>query len=188
MINREYPVYAESRYERKLVSRCCVRRQGSPNEEPEWVVAERSEIHALETPRFSRGYWSRMLNFLKILTPEKVVKVPFSSGTVPRGIESSIYAAATRKRMRVSVFVRGAALYICDNSGTEGTQSFPAPPHTRCPVCNAVIDPKPGTSEQYVCAGTKKKKSECQKVWRYAREQGVSVGQAKRERAQRRIA
>jgi hypothetical protein len=45
-----------------------------------------------------------------------------------------------------------------------------------------VIDPKPGTSEQYVCAGTKKKKSECQKVWRYAREHGVSIEQAKQRR------
>ena len=159
-----------------------MRRQRSHHEEPEWIVADRSEIDALEAPRFSRGYWSRILNFLKILTPEKVVKVPFSSGTVPRGLESSIYAAAARKRMRVSVFVRGAVLYICDNSGPERTQSFPAPHHTHCQVCNAVIDPKPGTSEQYVCAGTKKKKSECQKVWRYAREHGVSIERAKQRR------
>lgn len=157
-----------------------MRRQRRHHEEPEWIAADRSEIDALEPQRFSRGYWSRILNFLKILTPEKTVKVPFSSGTVPRGIESSIYAAATRKRMRVSVFVRGPVLYICDNSGPDTKQPLPVASPTHCRVCRAVIDPKPGTSEQYVCAGTKKKKSECQKTWRYAREHGISIEQAKR--------
>jgi hypothetical protein len=44
-----------------------VRRQGSHHEDPEWIVADRSEIDAVETPHLSRGYWSRMLDYLKIL-------------------------------------------------------------------------------------------------------------------------
>ena len=46
--------------------------------------------------------------------------------------------------MRVSVFVRGAVVYISDNSGPESKQNLPAPSPTHCQVCNALIDPKPG--------------------------------------------
>ena len=165
-----------------MVSQCSVRRQGSHHEEPEWIVADRSEIGAVDTLRFSRGYWSRILNFLKILSPDKIVKLTFPSGRVPRGVESSIYAAASRKRMRVSTFVRGAVLYICDNSEPGSKRNLPVPLPIRCQVCSAVIVLKPGTSEQYVCAGTKRKKSECQKVRRYAREHGISIEQAKQRR------
>ena len=148
-------------------------------------MADRSEIGASEAFRFSRGYWSRILNFLKILGPDKVVKLTFHSGRVPHGVESSIYAAAGRKRMRVSAFVRGAVLYISDNSFPESKHNTPVALPIRCEVCSGVIDPKPGTSEQYVCAGTKRKKSECQKVRRYAREHGVSIEQAKQMRSAR---
>ena len=114
--------------------------------------------------------------------PDKVVKLTFPSGRVPRGVETSIYAAAGRKRMRVSAFVRGAVLYISDNPCPESKHNRPVLLPIRCEVCGGVIDPKPGTSEQYVCAGTKRKKSECQKVRRYAREHGISIEQAKQRR------
>lgn len=122
-----------------------------------------------------------MLNFLKILPPEKALKLLFPNGRMPRGVESSIYAAATRKRMRVRVYVRDPAVYICDNSDPErrwNLVSFKA----RCQVCKAAIEHKPGAGKQYVCAGTKKKKSECQKIWRYSREHGIPVEQAIRRR------
>lgn len=154
-----------------------MRRQGSHHEDPEWIVARRSDIDAVETPRFSRGYWSRTLEYLKILAPDEVVMLPFPNG-VPNGLESSIYRAATRKRMRVSVYVRPAAVYICKN-GPPDVFSLPRVlSRKRCLVCGAPIYPKAGTGKQFVCAGTRKKKSECQKVLRCSREKGISIEQA----------
>jgi hypothetical protein len=159
-----------------------VRRQGSHHEDPEWIVTDRSEIDAAGTPHFSRGYWSRTLNFLRLLAPEETLKLPFPNGILPRGIKSSIYAAAIRERMRVSVYVRPAAVYICKSGDPDTNLKPPIPFQNHCLVCGALIDPKPGAGKQYVCAGTKKKKSECQKVWRYAREHGISIEQAKQRR------
>jgi hypothetical protein len=129
-------------------------------------------------PQFSKGYWIRTLNYLRRLESDRAVKLPFRSGGVPRGVEKSIYAAASRKGMDVSVFVRGAVVYICDNSasGAEKPTS-----QIRCHVCDRVIDVKSGVGKQYVCAGFKKK-TECQKTWRYSREQGISLEEAKQRR------
>jgi hypothetical protein len=159
-----------------------VRRQGSHHEDPEWIVADRSEIDAVETPHLSRGYWSRMLDYLKILPPDKAVKLNFPTG-VPRAVESSIYGAATRKQMRVGVYVRPSAVYICKNGHSEALLKFPIASKARCMVCGAALHLKPGTGKQFVCAGTRKKKSECQKIWRYAREHGLSVEDALQRRS-----
>ena len=160
-----------------------MRRQWSQCEEPEQIAADRSEIDAVYEPHLTRGYWSRALNYLKeYLAPNnKILKFLFPRGRAPRWVESSIYAAATRKRMRVSVYVRGAAVYVCYGGEPE---SYPDVPVRKlhCQVCNGPITPKPGTGEQYVCAGTTKKKSECQKILRYAREHGISIAEAKRRR------
>ncbi len=145
---------------------------------------DRSEIEAEETPHFSKGYWSRTLDYLKILTPEQAMKLHFSSG-VPIGIESSIYSAATRKRLPVSVYVRGPAVYICNNPEPAIKRVLSFPRQIHCRVCHAQIDPRLGTGKQYVCAGTKKKKSECQKIWRYRREHGISIEEAKQSRIAR---
>ena len=158
-----------------------MRRQGSRHEDPEWTVADRSAIESAGTPHFSRGYWGRTLNYLKLLPADKAVKIPFPGG-VPRGVESSICSAAERKRMRVSVFVRPAAVYIC-RSGRPARDLTPSnPSQNHCQVCGALIDPKPGAGKQYVCAGTRKKKSECQKDLRYSREHGIPVEQARQRR------
>ena len=145
------------------------------------IAVNRSEIDAAETPRLSRCFWTRTLDYLKLLAPEQAVKLLFPNG-VPNGVESSIYGAASRKRMRVSVYMRGAAVYICNNSPIETNLNLTAPSTKHCPVCGAPIQPKPGTGSQFVCAGTRKKKSECQKVLRYSREHGVSIEEARQLR------
>jgi hypothetical protein len=48
----------------------------------------------------------------------------------------------------------------------------------RCEVCKTLINPLPGTSKQYVCAGKGNQKSECQKTRRYAREHGITIAEA----------
>lgn len=119
-----------------------------------------------------------MLDYLNILHPEQAVKVPFPHG-VPHGVESSIYRAATRKRMRVSVYIRSSAVYVCRTAPCEPAT---ASPRKYCVVCGAILNSKPGTGKQFVCAGSRKKKSECQKVWRYAREHRMSVEDAMQRR------
>ncbi len=117
-----------------------------------------------------------------------MLKLPFHPGRVPKFVEKSIYAAAARKGMQVSVHVRAAAVYICNDSPLEIKASAPAQSETRCEVCHAVICIKPGTGKQYVCAGFRKK-TECQKILRYSREFGISIEEAKRrwiERARKR--
>ena len=155
-------------------------RQESHHKDPEWIVAHRSEIDAVEAPRFSRGYWSSTLEFLKELAPEQAVKLLFHGG-VPYAVESSIYKAAMRKRMQVSVYVRRTAVYICNNS-SERKAKHPIFINRCCPVCSQLIHRKPGSGKQVVCAGTRKKKSECQKVLRYSREHGISIPEAKQRR------
>ena len=159
-----------------------MKRAESQYAEPEPVAVERSEIDAVEVSQFSKGYWSRTLNFLRLLPSSQAVKVPFRPGKIPRGVEKSIYAAAARKGLKVSVYVRDAAVYIC-GSDQERTSLAERAPEIRCRVCNAVIENIRGGPPQYVCAGFKRK-TECQKTWRYAREHGVSVEEARRIRAE----
>jgi len=165
-----------------------VKRQSSQNEDPEQIGVDPSEIDAVEparTPHFTKGYWDRTLNHLNILDSPKVLKLLFHRKRVPRGIESSIHKAAARAGRRVSVYVRGAAVYICDRDKGESSRSQPTRADIKCEVCGLPISPKPGTSKQYVHAGTKHKKSKCQKVLRYAREHGISVDEAKQRRRYR---
>jgi hypothetical protein len=84
--------------------------------------------------------------------------------------------------MRVSVFVRPTAVYICKSGPRDIFLPTKAHSRNQCLVCGAPIYPKPGTGKQFVCAGTKKKKSECQKVLRYSREHGISIERARQLR------
>ena len=151
-------------------------------EDPEQISADPSEldaVNAARTPRFTKGYWDRTLNHLEILESPKILKLLFHRRRVPRGIESSIHKAAARAGRRVSVYVRGPAVYICDRDKRESTRRHPTRSEIHCAVCGKLITPKPGAGKQYVCAGTKKNKSECQKIWRYSREHGISIEEAK---------
>ncbi len=158
-----------------------MRRQESHHEYPEYSVVHQSEIEAAAVPHFSRGYWSRTLKFLKLLDSGQALRLDFSSGMVPRGTKSSIYAAAARERIRVSVHLRQAAVYIC-RAEPEAGRRLPIRLKHHCVVCGGPIDAKPGAGKQYVCSGTGQKKSECQKTLRLSRERGISINEAKRRR------
>lgn len=168
-----------------------MRHHSTQDEDPEQIGVDPSEldaVNAARTPRFTKGYWDRTLNHLAILESPKILKLLFHRSSAPRGIESSIHKAAARAGRRVSVYLRGSAVYICARETRASTRRSPAPSEIHCAVCNKAITPKPGTGKQYVCAGTKKKKSECQKKWRYAQAHGISIEQAKqRHRPRRRV-
>ena len=83
--------------------------------------------------------------------------------------------------------MRGSAVYIRDRERRESTRRNPTPSEIYCAVCKKAIAPQPGTGKQFVCAGTKKKKSECQKKWRYAQEHGISIEEAKQRHRPRRV-
>ena len=167
-----------------------MRHHSTQGEDPEQIGVDPSElgaVNAAHAPNFTKGYWDRTLNHLAILRP-KDLKLLFRRRRVPRGIESSIHKAAARAGRRVSVYVRGPAVYIRDRAERQSTRPAPEASHAenRCAVCKKLITPKPGAGKQYVCSGTKKKKSECQKTWRYKQENGVSIEEAKQHRRRRR--
>ena len=87
--------------------------------------------------------------------------------------------AAARSGVRVGVKVNGAVVYIWNEGTRESAPTrLPRSP-IKCEVCGKLIAPHLGTSKQYVCAGEKGRKTECQKIRRYAREHGISIGEAR---------
>ena len=102
----------------------------------------------------------------------------FDDGQVPSGIRSSIHSAAARAGVRVGVKVTGSIVYMW-KIGTRQASSRKAPcPPIKCEVCGKLINRRTGTSRQFVCAGNDGQQSQCQKVWRYAREHGVPISEA----------
>jgi hypothetical protein len=67
---------------------------------------------------------------------------------------------------------------ICWNVGKrERGASRSSSAALECEACGKRIEPRSGTSKQYVCAGKDGQISECQKIRRYAREHGISVAE-----------
>lgn len=103
----------------------------------------------------------------------------FRSSQAPRGVRTSIHAAAARAGLRVSVKVSGTVVYLWKVGTRPSTATPPSRPAIKCEVCGKLIDPVPGTSKQFVCGGVEGRKSRCQKIRRYAREHGISIEEAR---------
>lgn len=147
--------------------------------EPERSVVDLSETEAVSEQRITKGYWDSAVRHLFLLSPGQALKFMFHNGHVPSGIRSSIRSAAVRAGLRVSVKVNGSVVYLWKVGTRPSIASSSSRPPIHCEVCGKPISRLPGTSKQFVCSGGEERKSECQKVWRYAREHGVTVEEAK---------
>lgn len=130
-------------------------------------------------PRISKGYWDSSVRHLLLLRPDQVLMLVFRSNQAPRGARSSIHTAAARAGLRVSVRVSGPVVYLWKVGTRPSTATTTTRPAIKCEVCGKLIPPVPGTSKQFVCAGVEGRKSRCQKIRRHAREQGISIDEAK---------
>jgi hypothetical protein len=156
-----------------------VKRQSKHGSEPEEFIILRSEIEAASAPRISKGYWDSSVRHLLLLRPDQVLMLVFRSNQAPRGVRSSIHAAAARAGVRVSVKVSGAVVYLWKVGTRVSTATPSSRPAIKCEVCGKLIPPVPGTSKQFVCGGVEARKSRCQKIRRSARERGISIDEAK---------
>ena len=102
------------------------------------------------------------------------------TGHPPLSTKSSVHRAASRAGKRVSVLVRGVAAYVRLVGDLPQATATSRKPLT-CPVCGDPIQrPLFGGSKQFVHAGKGKKKSKCQKIWRYKQAHpGMTVEEAK---------
>ncbi len=156
-----------------------MRRQSKQGSEPEEFIILRSEMKADSAPRISKGYWDSSVRHLLLLRPDQVLMLVFQSNQAPRGARSSIHTAAARAGLRVSVKVSGAVVYLWKVGTRPSTATPSSRPAIKCEVCGRLIPPVPGTTRQFVCAGTEGRKSRCQKIRRSAREHGISIDEAK---------
>lgn len=155
-----------------------MKHQSRQESEPERSVADRSEVHAVQAPHITKGYWDSSIRHLHLLSPNQVLKFFFHSGQAPNGVRSSIHTAAARAGIRVSVEVRGAVVYMWKTGTRVSTATPSSRPAINCEVCGKPIHSRPGTSKQLVCGGVEGRKSRCQKIRRYAREHGISISEA----------
>lgn len=135
-------------------------------------MVDESEIDAVPQKRLSKGYWTSTVEHADLLAPHKALRLFFRTGRLPRGVEASIHTAAAEAGLPVSVHVRGAIVYI-RKLGERARRKEPATvessPQEPCKVCDKKITRGPGVYKQFVCSGEGREKSECQKIWRYAK-------------------
>ena len=108
-----------------------------------------------------------------------MLEISFRPGESPSSVKSSVKTAAKRARVRVQIAIREPRMYLWIPGKRPKTIQLRTRDPIPCPVCGMpIIRPKYGASKQFVHAGKGKKKSECQKTWRYAKAHGISISEA----------
>ena len=143
-------------------------------------LIKRSEIPAARPLHLDKGHWDSVVNRLGEATKDEALELFLSGGRSPNGIKSSLHKAASRAGKRVAILIRGSKAYVWITGDRDPKGSHPSREPLQCLVCGKpIIRPKFGGSKQSVHAGKGNKKSECQKILRYAREHGITVAEAK---------
>ena len=125
---------------------------------------ERSQIPASLPLHHDKGYWDSVIQRLKHAPKDQVLEIAGRSST---SVKSSLHRAATRLGKRVEILIREPRVYVWITGDLPQAAHSPRLP-IKCPVCGKTIArPKYGGSKQIVHAGRGRKKSECQKIWRY---------------------
>jgi hypothetical protein len=147
--------------------------------EPEGDVVLRAEIPPPCPPNVDKGYWDAVVSRLALLTEDEALQISFPGDQITSSMKSSLFTAAARAGRRVTILVRGAYLYAWLSGERERKRYLPPRPPFVCEVCGRVIvPPKSGASRQYVCGLVAGRASRCQRVRRYAKENGVTVREA----------
>ena len=142
-------------------------------------MLKQREIPAENRESFSKGYWDRVVNRLAYLEADDALELAFSPDESITSMKSSIHTAAKRAGVRLRVVIREPRIFawIPGKRPVIIRRAKRAP--VLCEVCGEEIDrPEVGASKQFVCAGKGNKKSQCQKVRRYAFAHGLPISEA----------
>ena len=146
--------------------------------EPKQRVVKRSEIPASAPLNVQKGFWEAVIQRLILLRTDEALEISIGANQSIASVRSAIHAAADRLGIRITSEIRGLRLYVWAVGEPRVAKRQSRKPVT-CKVCGkAIIRPPTGGSRQFVCAGSGNRKSECQKLWRFARDHGLSVPEA----------
>jgi hypothetical protein len=148
--------------------------------EPKARVIKRSQIPAARPLNLNKGYWDSVIRRAAEIGKDQALELFFSGGRSPISLKSSIHRAAARMGKRLAILIRGAKAYVWITGDQAPTRSNPSREPLKCLVCGKpIVRPKFGGGRQIVHASKGNKKSECQKVRRYAKAHDVSIAVAK---------
>ncbi len=142
-------------------------------------IIDRSAIPAARALNVEKGYWDSKIQHMVLLEGAEAMQVSSPGYECISSMRSAIHAAAARAGLRVHVEIRGLCIYAWIVGERDEGRTHPPRAPIHCEVCGReIVRPNTGGSKQFVCGGTGRQKSDCQKVRRYSRKHGISIAEA----------